>query len=673
MGFTKMTQDVLNISKLPDNVKGNAKDLKATFDKAGEDIKKAHNKLVDELAEQNAASNIGAMSEEGATTVQAELDKLNERIKVDFTELEIDLDDELSLESENAVKNKVIAKEVNAVKGDLYAVDRYNKCKPELVPESEATIRTDNLFADMVQNTANYAKCSNRIVEVISDTTNASTSNKISYMFDGDDSTKFTTGSAKAHFTNFNFKYPVKINKLRNHWACSVNYKSVIKGSKNGKDYIVLYDEDVVANTNANSHKIELINTDYYKYYIWEIYSLTTASAFTYSMHALETTEWEGNFYNYTANLDIPLPSYDNNKIIRLEVESQKIDSIAYNIEDFSEQIIPAIDSSGAKYENDVLWTTSSYQVFDRSDSSYAEGTSGSNYTPFTMTLKSSSLYTVGIQPKKIRVRTSGAAGGSVYGTTLEGKNITLVSSVPQTSNNTPETFEFDVNTNEFFKSLAISVKPTSSTGGWKPQVYALEVLEGKIKKGLVNESYIVAYEDLKININDLGSRSIKETIYAGSKYDLLYDSVNEEFVLLNGNVVADYTVPSEVGSVEIKGLDLNRDFAYDVYIFNLDGYSRAQDYNLNMSLNGTSVYYDIAREGNYYNRTTINKIGVQTALVTDFATGVSGTPSRTSYTLSVNNLTSLKFVFANYEASTDKIYAGTRIVVMKRYSNSCV
>ncbi len=126
MGFSKMTTDVLNISKLPDSVQGNAKDLKATFDKAGEDIKEAHNKLVDELAEQNAASNIGAMSEEGATTVQAELDKLNKRIKIDYTELEVVVDDKLSEESENAVQNKVITQEFERVDERIDINAQYN-------------------------------------------------------------------------------------------------------------------------------------------------------------------------------------------------------------------------------------------------------------------------------------------------------------------------------------------------------------------------------------------------------------------------------------------------------------------------------------------------------------------------------------------------------------------
>jgi hypothetical protein len=129
MGFTKLEKSVLNVSALPDRVENQAQQLKATFDQAGEDIKEAHNQLIDELGANTAAGNIGAVSSKtGAkTTVQAELDKLNDRIKVDFTELEIDIDDELDTESENAVKNKAIAKEVNTVKGALYAADRYNK------------------------------------------------------------------------------------------------------------------------------------------------------------------------------------------------------------------------------------------------------------------------------------------------------------------------------------------------------------------------------------------------------------------------------------------------------------------------------------------------------------------------------------------------------------------
>lgn len=107
-----MLKDVLNISKLPDSVQDDAQNLKATFDRAGADIKEAHNGLIDELEEENAASNIGASSKEGASTVQVELDKLNDKIHVDYTELEVEVDDELNEESENAVQNKVITKEL---------------------------------------------------------------------------------------------------------------------------------------------------------------------------------------------------------------------------------------------------------------------------------------------------------------------------------------------------------------------------------------------------------------------------------------------------------------------------------------------------------------------------------------------------------------------------------
>ena len=80
---------MLNVSALPDRVQNQASALKATFDRAGVDIKEAHNALLDELEAGASASNLGATNSLGeVSTVQAELNKLNDSIdgKVDKTD-----------------------------------------------------------------------------------------------------------------------------------------------------------------------------------------------------------------------------------------------------------------------------------------------------------------------------------------------------------------------------------------------------------------------------------------------------------------------------------------------------------------------------------------------------------------------------------------------------------
>lgn len=82
MGFTKLEKSVLNVSALPDKVEKQAQQLKATFDKAGVDIKDAHNTLIDELEGNTAAENLGAKNANGETSnVQAELDNKVEKVE----------------------------------------------------------------------------------------------------------------------------------------------------------------------------------------------------------------------------------------------------------------------------------------------------------------------------------------------------------------------------------------------------------------------------------------------------------------------------------------------------------------------------------------------------------------------------------------------------------------
>ena len=78
MAFSKLTKDVLNISKLDDRVEGRATELKNLFDQAGLDIKTAFNKLVTELGSDTSASNLGAKKDTESITVQDFLDLLYE-------------------------------------------------------------------------------------------------------------------------------------------------------------------------------------------------------------------------------------------------------------------------------------------------------------------------------------------------------------------------------------------------------------------------------------------------------------------------------------------------------------------------------------------------------------------------------------------------------------------
>ena len=90
MAFERMTQNVLNVSALPNAVTGQASSLKATFDAAGVSLKTFINALLDVL-EANGAESIGAdVSSVTTKTVQAILSAFEAEIANRYTKAEID-------------------------------------------------------------------------------------------------------------------------------------------------------------------------------------------------------------------------------------------------------------------------------------------------------------------------------------------------------------------------------------------------------------------------------------------------------------------------------------------------------------------------------------------------------------------------------------------------------
>ena len=90
MAFERMTQNVLNVSALPNAVTGQASSLKATFDAAGVSLKTFINALLDVL-EANGAESIGAdVSSVTTKTVQAILTAFEAEIANRYTKTEID-------------------------------------------------------------------------------------------------------------------------------------------------------------------------------------------------------------------------------------------------------------------------------------------------------------------------------------------------------------------------------------------------------------------------------------------------------------------------------------------------------------------------------------------------------------------------------------------------------
>ena len=90
MAFERLTEEVRNVSALPNVIVGQASTLKATFDEAGSDIKNFINNFLTALETFSAASNIGAMNGELQSNLQAIIDEFATSIANRYTKAEID-------------------------------------------------------------------------------------------------------------------------------------------------------------------------------------------------------------------------------------------------------------------------------------------------------------------------------------------------------------------------------------------------------------------------------------------------------------------------------------------------------------------------------------------------------------------------------------------------------
>ena len=90
MAFERLTEEVRNVSALPNVLVGQASTLKATFDEAGSDIKNFINNFLAALEAFSAASNIGAMNGELESNLQAVIDAFALSIADRYTKAEID-------------------------------------------------------------------------------------------------------------------------------------------------------------------------------------------------------------------------------------------------------------------------------------------------------------------------------------------------------------------------------------------------------------------------------------------------------------------------------------------------------------------------------------------------------------------------------------------------------
>lgn len=562
MGFTKLEKSVLNVSALPDKVENQARQLKATFDQAGEDIKEAHNQLIDELDANTAAGNIGAVSAKtGAkTTVQAELDKLNDRIKVDFTELEIDIDDELDTESENAVKNKGIAKEVNAVKGDLYAVDRYNKptiTKGQVSPDGVKVI--GNAFPnDWTKVSAVEYTASNGDILTASGSTESTSSYRLNYAVDGEVSTSshwlsLTSSKVGEHnqWIKIKLNTPINIKKMATFisTASMTLTSAVIQGSNDDEKWYDLY---TISSKQTSLTEITLDNNNYYQYYrIYFTGQITSANSGHFIVYEWQTVEYMTKEDQVIHNINLPLTSYEVGKIVNMEGNSYigKVllqgNGIVNSWEEVNQNefISPDGDKLIFKSESTAIKTSTSsadklYRMVDGNTPNGAGAqfaVTADGNSKATCYIEYSPVIPIGIKTISLFGNTVGDRISYIHlEASDDGDDWTLLHNITEDCSNgmTP----ININNHKIWQYYRFNIEvnvPSSGTGTFR--LYEFQTLEY-----YQDGQQQTLFENPYLNINNLGVKQINGTIEAGQKYTLVYNG--KSWDLLNNVVQGTYS-----------------------------------------------------------------------------------------------------------------------------------
>lgn len=368
--------------------------------------------------------------------------------------------------------------------------------------------------------------------------------------------------------------------------------------------------------------------------------------------------------------------------------------------------------TAGTKYQSDdgyVITTSSSWSTTSNTANLAVDGSDSTYWSPVKSSTVQNHTWTIELpEAKKIRqVYLNIYQGGTpdirsitIKGSTNGTNYITLASLGTSYSGNA---ILDNIDYYKFYQvvingdsSVGLGIKTFNCVEYWDEQggyIYPHKLTipfdEYEINKIINIEGSV--YEDVttfvnpSLNINELGAKLINGTITAGEKYSLIYNGESWDPVV-NTNVVLDYTVPSDVYSVTLEGLDLKKDFIYDLYVINGSGYTRQQSYYFYCRPNGSSTqvkiengsnqgYFYVASQYGYQNHTEFmynwyNGAGVisfhstmqysNNNLVTEQFGRVVSSDS--------DNLESLTIWYGNYEVATDRIHAGTRFIIMKRY-----
>lgn len=427
---------------------------------------------------------------------------------------------------------------IKDIHGNLYASDRYNK--PLVIDGfiDVPTMRTDNLFNKSWTKVSDAEYVADDGTVLIATTTPSISNYPLTNAFDNNEGTYTSIASSTttlaSGYMEIILPTKIKITKMKVRIASGVdNTLTKIQGSQEGGSWIDLYSATKITPLT----EIELLNADYYKKY--RIYIETTGGSGL--IYEWQTSEYAGTTKKqaYINVLDLPLTSYEEGKIVRIQ------GGIGYTSTPtalITGKYIPVMSSTsqdgfeiGCLY-NDTTDVQNIWDAFDgNTDTSYFvyKATTGSVYPLIYVKLD---------QPRIVTGITATSFKESYIMGSNDGKAWTRISTSCDFLG-TEVTFENKTP----FLYYGIEVHRNSSGYAGSGTVYEFQITSWYEDELTEVKTFTNPY----LNINNLGNVMIDGKIKANAYYELIY---NGAVWLVNSTTDIDTTpqVITSSGSYEV-------------------------------------------------------------------------------------------------------------------------
>lgn len=446
------------------------------------------------------------------------------------------------------------------IQGDLYTSDRYNKpvVSKESVGQLEET-KTGDIIPKTWTKVSDYQYKADGVT-LTCDSVYSTSSYYLYYACDGETGTQYRGENSEYNayrHIKWIFDTPKKITKMyvyigtqTSNYMTSDYVSITIQGSNNDSTWTDLFSVPI-SKVDEYKQEIELSNTDYYKYY--RIYAYMQENGLNvYEWYVTEYAEIEMQ-YIYVNNLSLPLTSYEVGKIVRIKgssyTETQEVTKTGniFPTSGWNEEVSKTkyssngwvIESNSAEYSVD--------RVSDNDTSTNWHSLDGTTHwikmtcpEPQKITKMAYNIYMNAYNLTKIAIQGS------------KDDDVWVDLGTPSTS--TENLTEITLSNTDFYKYYRIyitfSLNSLITMYEWQVSEY-IEIEEGV---------EITSFENLYININNLGVMPIKGTVYKNNYYNLVFDGT--QFLLESTRIdVTNATILATTSGT----YTLNPDITYDV------------------------------------------------------------------------------------------------------------